>query len=112
MWMWNLATNKGQTFVPGTAITFVSQASIESGTIATYKLKKRVEAVKNCRIVGKKDMKHNDVMPKMRVDPETYVSWPKHPESRSRFTNRSQPGYRLLKPTAWSVRPIRRLSYH
>jgi len=33
-----------------------------------------VEPVKNCRSIGKKDMKYNDVMPKMKVDPETYVS--------------------------------------
>ncbi len=31
--------------------------------------------MKNCRSVGKKDMKYNDVMPKMKVDPETYVSY-------------------------------------
>ncbi|KAL8819928.1 MAG: hypothetical protein Q9191_007624 [Dirinaria sp. TL-2023a] len=60
-------------FVPNTSLTFVSQASIESGTIATYNLRKRIEAVKNCRNIGKRDMKYNDVMPKMKVDPETYV---------------------------------------
>jgi urease len=32
--------------------------------------------VKNCRTVGKKDMKFNDTMPKMKVDPESYVSLP------------------------------------
>ena len=58
--------------VPQTSILFVSEASISSGTIATYGLQKRVEAVKNCRKIGKKDMKFNDVRPKMRVDPENY----------------------------------------
>jgi urease len=58
--------------VPQTSILFVSESSISSGTIATYGLKKRVEAVKNCRKIGKIDMKFNDVMPKMRVDPESY----------------------------------------
>ncbi|KAF7953933.1 uncharacterized protein EAE97_001331 [Botrytis byssoidea] len=58
--------------VPSTSILFVSESSISSGTIATYGLKSRVEAVKNCRIVGKKDMKFNDQMPKMKVDPENY----------------------------------------
>ena len=61
------------TFVPQTAITFVSQASIDSGAVANYHLRKRVEAVKSCRSIGKKDMKYNDSMPKMKVDPETYV---------------------------------------
>ena len=55
-------------------MTFVSQASVTSGTIDSYKLRKRVEVVKNCRGIGKRDMKFNDVMPKMRVDPESYVS--------------------------------------
>lgn len=58
--------------VPQTKIIFVSEASISSGTIASYGLKSRVEAVKNCRKIGKKDMKFNDVMPKMKVDPESY----------------------------------------
>ncbi|PGH19108.1 urease [Helicocarpus griseus UAMH5409] len=60
-------------FVPRMSIMFVSQASIGLGIIDSYGLKKRVEAVKNCRNIGKKDMKLNDVMPKMRVDPESYV---------------------------------------
>lgn len=51
---------------------FVSKASIESGNIASYGLKKRVEAVKDCRTIGKRDMKYNDFMPKMHVDPESY----------------------------------------
>jgi len=58
--------------VPQTSILFVSESSITSGTIASYNLKKRIEAVKNCRKIGKKDMKFNDVMPKMKVDPENY----------------------------------------
>ena len=33
-----------------------------------------IEAVKGCRTIGKKDMKWNDAMPKMKVDPERYVS--------------------------------------
>lgn len=43
-----------------------------AGTVASYKLRKRVEAVKGCRAVGKKDMKWNDSTPKITVDPETY----------------------------------------
>lgn len=61
--------------VPSTSITFVSKASIESGVLKGYGLKKRVEAVKGCRDIGKKDMKFNDAMPKMKVDPERYVSF-------------------------------------
>lgn len=63
-----------QTFVPQTSITFVSKASVDTGTVQSYKLRKRIEVVKNCRNIGKKDMKYNDLMPKMKVDPELYVS--------------------------------------
>ena len=58
--------------VPRTSITFVSQASIKSGVVGSYGLQKRVEPVKDCRTIGKKDMKYNDTMPKMKVDPESY----------------------------------------
>lgn len=51
---------------------FVSQASLDTNTVQSYGLKKRVEAVKNCRNIGKADMKFNDTMPKMKVDPESY----------------------------------------
>ncbi|OAL47324.1 urease [Pyrenochaeta sp. DS3sAY3a] len=59
--------------VPSSSITFVSQASISSGVVKSYGLRKRVEAVKNCRNIGKKDMKFNDTRPKMKVDPERYT---------------------------------------
>ncbi|KAH1670419.1 Urease, partial [Aspergillus fumigatus] len=62
-----------EAFVPSTSIMWVSQASIDDGIVQSYGLKKRIEAVRNCRNIGKKDMKFNDVMPKMRVDPESYV---------------------------------------
>jgi urease len=58
--------------VPATSVLFVSAASIASGAIKSYNLKKRIEAVKGCREIGKKDMKFNDAMPKMKVDPESY----------------------------------------
>lgn len=60
-------------FNPATSVTFVSQVSVTSGMIKSYGLRKRIEAVRNCRNIGKKDMKYNDSMPKMRVDPETYL---------------------------------------
>ena len=54
------------------SVSFVSQVSIDSGTIASYGLKKRFEPVRDCRNVTKKHMKLNDHMPKMTVDPENY----------------------------------------
>lgn len=59
--------------VPQTSILFVSNESIVSGAIASYGLRKRVEAVKGCRTVSKSDMRFNDTMPKMKVDPESYT---------------------------------------
>ncbi|KAJ9095087.1 Urease [Naganishia adeliensis] len=55
-----------------TSVVWSSKAAIENGTIASYGLKKRAEAVKNCRTITKRDMKHNNSLPKMSVDPETY----------------------------------------
>jgi urease len=59
--------------VPSTSITFVSAASLASGVVASYGLRKRIEPVRGCRSIGKKDMKFNDAMPRMKVDPETYT---------------------------------------
>ena len=42
------------------------------GTIASYGLKKKPVAVRNCRTIGKKDMKLNDITPNITVDPESY----------------------------------------
>lgn len=53
---------------------FVSAASIEGGAIDSYDLKKKVHAVKDTRKIGKHDMKYNGATPKMKVDPETFVS--------------------------------------
>ncbi|KAJ9668399.1 Urease [Coniosporium apollinis] len=58
--------------VPSSSVAFVSKASIDSGVVKGYGLRKRVEAVKNCRNVSKNDMKYNSTMPKMKVDPESY----------------------------------------
>ncbi|KAI7201146.1 Urease, partial [Hortaea werneckii] len=58
---------------PLNSIAWVSKASIDSGNVEKYKLKKRVEAVKGCRKIGKGSMKWNDSKPKMKVDPERYT---------------------------------------
>ncbi len=54
------------------SVAFVSQECISSGVAKSYGLRKRVEAVKGCRKVGKKDMVHNTTLPKVTVNPETY----------------------------------------
>ncbi len=55
-----------------TCATFVSQISIDNGVVPSYGLQKLVLPVKNCRTVGKKDMIHNNSMPHLDVNPETY----------------------------------------
>ncbi|KAK4155542.1 hypothetical protein C8A00DRAFT_13440 [Chaetomidium leptoderma] len=59
--------------IPQTSVAFVSQAGIDSGTVGTYGLRKRIVPVRGCRTIGKKDLKFNDAMPKIKVDPETYT---------------------------------------
>ena len=55
------------------SIAFVSQASVDAGTVAEYGLNKRIEPVRGCRNLKKTDMKLNDALPKIEVDPETYT---------------------------------------
>ncbi len=55
-----------------TAVTFVSQAALENPDVAALKLAKPLVAVKGTRTVSKRDMLHNDAMPHIDVDPETY----------------------------------------
>ena len=54
------------------AVTFVSQASLDAGRVQKYRVNRKLLPVKNCRSIGKKDMKLNDATPVMTVDPETY----------------------------------------
>jgi urease len=86
---------------------FVSQASIDEGIVQTYGLRKRIEAVKGCRTVGKKDMKFNDTMPKMKVDPESYVS-----SSTDSIFVTTLIYARPSKPTACCATPSPQASYH
>jgi urease subunit alpha len=56
-----------------TSIAFVSAHALEAGVPARYGLTKRAIPVRGCRDVRKQDMKLNDALPRMTVDPETYV---------------------------------------
>ena len=55
-----------------TSITFVSQAALDTGSLDSLGLGKRLEAVRGCRTVTKADMLHNQATPHIEVDPETY----------------------------------------
>ena len=55
-----------------TSLTFVSQAALASGAAESYGLHKRLATVKACRTVKKTDMAHNDYLPVMQIDAQTY----------------------------------------
>ncbi|XP_008807553.2 urease isoform X1 [Phoenix dactylifera] len=55
------------------SIAFMSKVAKDLGIANEYGLKKRVEAVGNVRGLTKLDMKLNDALPKIDVDPETYT---------------------------------------
>ncbi len=57
------------------SVSFVSQVSLDhhrGGHVRRLGLKKRLEAVRDCRGLKKTDMKLNGAMPRMKVDPESY----------------------------------------
>ena len=56
-----------------TSLTFLSKAAMDHEVHKSLGLQKRVAAVKKCRGIGKRDMKLNDALPHIDVDPETYV---------------------------------------
>ena len=55
------------------SIAFVSEASLAGEIPQRYGLAKRLVAVRGCRRIGKRDMKLNDALPTITVDPETYT---------------------------------------
>ncbi|KPA97464.1 urease subunit alpha [Pseudomonas asplenii] len=55
-----------------TSLTFISQAALEAGLPEKLGLKKRIAVVKGCRDVQKTDLIHNDYLPQIEVDPQTY----------------------------------------
>jgi urease subunit alpha len=55
-----------------TAMTFVSQAAHRAGIGDRLNLNKQVVPVANTRKLSKLDMKLNDLLPKVEVDPQTY----------------------------------------
>ncbi|MEH2037377.1 urease subunit alpha [Nostoc sp.] len=55
-----------------TSLTFVSQAALENEIPSQLGLQKSVVAVSGTRQLSKRDMKLNDALPHIEVDPETY----------------------------------------
>ena len=59
--------------VEASGVTFVSQAAADTGIGESLGLAKSVVPVKGTRDIGKADMKLNDALPQIEVDPETYI---------------------------------------
>src|SRR6266446_6642536 len=55
-----------------TSIAFVSRRAVAEGSLQPLGLGKRIASVRGCRKLGKRDMKLNDALPAISVDPETY----------------------------------------
>ncbi|MBI5592173.1 MAG: urease subunit alpha [Deltaproteobacteria bacterium] len=54
------------------SVTFVSSAALDNPAVTGLGLVKPLIAVSGTRAIGKTDMIHNDAMPRIEVDPETY----------------------------------------
>jgi urease subunit alpha len=50
----------------------VSKAALDGGVPGRLGLARRALAVSGCRTIGKRDMVHNNALPRIEVDAETY----------------------------------------
>jgi urease subunit alpha len=55
-----------------TCLTFTSKAALDSGVLDALGLRRMLAAVRDTRAIGKRDLIHNDYLPKIEVDPQTY----------------------------------------
>ncbi len=58
--------------IGATSLTFISQAALETDIPSQLKLQKPAIGVSGTRQITKRDMKLNDALPHIEVDPETY----------------------------------------
>jgi urease subunit alpha len=58
--------------IGSTSLTFVSAAALAADVPQRLGLARRAVAVGRCRGLTKRDMVHNDALPRLEVDPETY----------------------------------------
>jgi len=58
--------------IAATSLTFVSQAALDRDIRGQLGLHKPTMAVSGTRNLSKQDMKHNNLLPRIEVDPETY----------------------------------------
>ncbi|GAS95859.1 urease subunit alpha [Mycolicibacterium canariasense] len=56
-----------------TSVHFVAPAALEDGLADRLDIRRKLVAVKNVRQIGKSDMPHNDALPRIEVDPDTFT---------------------------------------
>jgi urease subunit alpha len=58
---------------PSTRLTFISRAAVEEDLPRALGLRSQLSVVRDCRRIGKRDMRLNDYLPRIEVDPQTYA---------------------------------------
>jgi urease subunit alpha len=58
--------------VGATSLAFISARAHREGAVHALGLTKQLSVVRGCRGLGKRDMKLNDALPRLAIDPETY----------------------------------------
>ena len=54
------------------SVSFVAPAALDNGLAQQLGLRRRLTAVTDTRSIGKADMRNNDALPDIRIDPETF----------------------------------------
>jgi urease subunit alpha len=55
------------------SITFVAKSALAGGVGERYGLSRKISAVQSIRQIRKHHLVHNDYLPKMEIDPQTYA---------------------------------------
>ena len=63
----SLGANPGRT-----SLSFVTKAAIENGLEDKLRTHQTLAPIMRTRTISKRDMVHNDYMPNIEIDPETY----------------------------------------
>ena len=71
VWMRPMFGARGRA-VGATSLAFVSQRALAEGKLESLGLYKHLSAVRGCRGLTKRDMRLNDALPAITVDPESY----------------------------------------
>jgi urease subunit alpha len=62
----------GDTIGADLSVTYVAPAALDAGLAESLGLRRRLAAVEPTRHIGKADMKNNDLLPSIRIQPDTF----------------------------------------